>query len=360
MSHKSYSLILIGAALCFALASILFWHIVTKPAFYGYDSHGDLTRLGSFYIQPPLTHNIAYQKHHKELRDYLTEGSADQFSVLTIGDSHSDGVGGAYYQDYLADKYGISVINSAGTHKYNSWAQLNMLIDLGYLGQLGIKTVVFEIGERGVSTLTAPPSLPAVARKEYEKDRIAYKEASSRDMVPPYALLTTTMGSANVRFIKNRLYASNHEYSVSKDVYKEYLTIPAFTNTGQENVLYYYHDDLDYLTAKPDAVAINNTLNAISDKLATRGVKFIFFVVPDKSDVYFPYVARERNIPENNFIAELMPLPKTYEFIDSKKILRDAVAAGEQDLFWADDTHWSWKAQQHVGDAIATVLQNAD
>ena len=356
MTHKHFSLIILGAAFLCAAATILFWHAFTKSVFYGCDSHGDLSRIGSVTIEPPATKNIPYLKHHAELREYLTSDRTEKFDVLTIGDSFSDGVGGAYYQDYLADKYGIKIINSAGTKRYNSWYQLMLLYNLGYLEELGVKTVIFEIGERGVQNLQTLPAMPAITREEYEKDRRNYKEPTPYDMVPTYTIISTTMGSANIKFIKNKLYDKSHEFSAGEDVFKEKLTIPAFTNPGDERTLYFYHDDLNYLNANVSAAAVNDTLNRIDGKLKEKGIDLVFFAVPDKSDLYFPYIERERNIPENNFYANIRPLEKKYIFIDAKKLLRAAVAGGEQDLFWADDTHWSFKSQQIVGDEIYKAL----
>ncbi len=357
MNSKIFSLILLATTGIIALTTIFFWHFVTKPIFYGYDSHGDLSRLGSVAINPPLTHNITYKKHHTELRDYLATKSSAKFSVLTVGDSYSDGIGGAYYQDYLADKYDMSIINSAGTKRYNSWYQLLYLVQFGYLDELGIDTIIFEIGERGLPQLATVPPPPNISREEYEKDRMAYREPTAQDMVPPYALLTTTMGSANINFLKNRHYAQNHEYAASEKVFKEKLSAPFFTNAGAEDIIYFYYEDYLYLNGRPNYVAINDKLNDLSNKLAKKGIRFVFLPIPDKSDLYYPYFARDRGIAENDLFDAIGHLPKQYIFIDSKKVLREAAAKGEKDLFWADDTHWSFKAQQIVGEEIVKALK---
>ena len=360
MTHKNFSLLLLGVAGFFAAASVLFWHLAVRDTFYGYDSHGDLARIGSIEFAKPLTHNITYQKRHTELSEYILAESEEKFSVLTVGDSHSDGIGGAYYQDYLADRYDIAVINSAGTKKFNSGYQLFLLMKLGYVEKLGVKTIIFEVGERGVGQITGLPNFPEVSRKEYEKDRVSFVEPMGRDMVPPYVLLSTTMGSANVKFIKNRLRAAQDPFSAGEMVGKELLTISAFTNPGQENILYYYKDDLGYLSAKPNVAAINEAMNTLADKLADMDIKLIFLVIPDKYDVYFPYIAREQDLKENDFFAEFAPLPRRYVFIDTKSIVREAVARGEKDLYWADDTHTSFKVQQLIGDAVAEELLKND
>jgi hypothetical protein len=55
-------------------------------------------------------------------------------------------------------------------------------------------------------------------------------------------------------------------------------------------------------------------------------------------------------------------LPKEYLLIDTKAILAKAIEEGELDLFYQDDTHWTWKASQRIFSAVrfATPPAGAD
>ena len=45
-------------------------------------------------------------------------------------------------------------------------------------------------------------------------------------------------------------------------------------------------------------------------------------------------------------------LPKDYVFINTKKILLDELERGEKDVFFKDDTHWSWKASKAIFEKV--------
>jgi hypothetical protein len=44
----------------------------------------------------------------------------------------------------------------------------------------------------------------------------------------------------------------------------------------------------------------------------------------------------------------LRPLKKEYIFIDTKKILSPLLKQGVKDLYYSDDTHWSYKASEAI------------
>jgi hypothetical protein len=44
----------------------------------------------------------------------------------------------------------------------------------------------------------------------------------------------------------------------------------------------------------------------------------------------------------------LRPLPRRYTLIDTKAILAEELRKGVKDVYYADDTHWSWKASEAI------------
>ena len=78
----------------------------------------------------------------------------------------------------------------------------------------------------------------------------------------------------------------------------------------------------------------------------------------DKYDLYYPYIEDKENWQEKNLFAQFMKLPRNYVWIDTKTLLRRALEEEQtRDLYWADDDHYSWKAQQIIGDEIARQIQ---
>ena len=97
MTAKKFSTLFLGTILVLAIVSIALWNGVVSRTFRVPDGHGDLNRLGSVVYIPSDTPQYRPQQRHKEFRDYLQEGGTENFDVLTIGDSFSNGGGGAYY-----------------------------------------------------------------------------------------------------------------------------------------------------------------------------------------------------------------------------------------------------------------------
>jgi len=67
----------------------------------------------------------------------------------------------------------------------------------------------------------------------------------------------------------------------------------------------------------------------------------------DKYNLYSRFIV-DNPYPDSRFFEELRKLPKRYVFIDTKKLLLGELERGEKDLFYPDDTHWSWKAPKRI------------
>jgi hypothetical protein len=70
----------------------------------------------------------------------------------------------------------------------------------------------------------------------------------------------------------------------------------------------------------------------------------------DKYELYRDLVveADSARAPRSVFFQELRKLPKIYRFIDTKALLEEELKHGELDIYYADDSHWSWKAPQKI------------
>lgn len=95
----------------------------------------------------------------------------------------------------------------------------------------------------------------------------------------------------------------------------------------------------------------NDSLNTLAERLAGKGIRLCFMPTVDKYTLYSDYLVR-KPFPQSTFFEDLRKLPKHYTLIDTKAILAAEVAKGEKDVFYADDTHWSWKASRLIFDAV--------
>ena len=363
MSGKAFMKYVLALVLGMLMFQSLFWQLRTKDVFYGHDGHGDLARMEMLPMSPALTKNVPYGGSHTEFGDYLQGGQDEHYDVVTIGDSMSAGTGGAYYQDYLAERTGLSILNAirlnSGSTPYDVCQMMRLLLEYGYFDRIKPEYVILECGERMVGRHFASEflPLPSIDRGTFEKEYLAYKELGSKDIVPEHALISTTMAAANKTYLENMFRGAEVGTREGSLVRQAELSVPAFSNPGQEKLLLYFHEDRDYLIASPDARTVNDTVNNLAEELALRGIKLIFLVVPDKSDLYYPYIASEKPDHENSFYEDMAPLSKKYIFPETKAVLRRELAKGEQDLYWCDDTHWSQKGQKAVVEDLLQYLK---
>ena len=340
MSAKKYVLSYLAVMYIFMAGSLVFWGKVVQPAF----TQRDLNRLGSLAVTPSLTPDAKYSEHFTKFADYVKSGRRESFDVLTIGDSFSSGA----YQDYLVNNYGLKIINTPLTG--NCVEDLYMLCASGWLDEILPRVVILESVERSVQSRLGVTELEY--RPEVDSRDIAgmlrKKSASS-----PYRLVSPLTVQANMIYISHKLYHLCHPEKLSPEVYITQLDRPFFTNPGRENTLLHYWGDLEHLEHPLDAEMVNLNLNNAARILKAKGIKLVFFAGVDKYDLYYPYILDKKDRPENPFFQKMRNVQgKEYVFVDSLKPLREALAKGEQDVYWLGDTHWSWKGIKYVCDEM--------
>ena len=319
--------------------------------------HGDLSRLGSTNLmQTTLIRKPNYSKIHKEFRDYLNEDSHEQFDIITIGSSCSNGGGGAYYQDYITDTYGLKVLNVPCVNLQQPQIFAALAVK-GYIERVRPKYVILECVERyfpdiagwktDISEQMADKFLHEV--RSYDAD--VMNDNANKGFIP------LIMVRACVRLVLDRLYAMRHPDSISPQVMRAGLNEELFSGLKEPQTLYYYADDRNYLRGEFDIRNINESLNMVNKFAADNNVKFVFLGVPNKHSVYLPYIASDDMLPENNSFTRLEAAKKDYIFVNVKNILRELLSAERmKDLYWGDDTHWSYKAHKFVGDYLVNSL----
>lgn len=96
-------------------------------------------------------------------------------------------------------------------------------------------------------------------------------------------------------------------------------------------------------------------MNLLSKRLKEREIRLIVLPAPDKYDLYSDFI--ENNpFPKNKFFDYLRQLEKEYIFIDSKALLLEHINTGMQDVYFADDTHWSPIASKIIAKKIYEEL----
>jgi hypothetical protein len=310
---------------------------------------GDLARLG--YLKNskmPRKNLVDLPYQHVESKDYK-EGGID---LVTIGDSFSMGGGGgsnAYYQDFIASYSNLRVMNMptysvAGEEEGpDHFTTILRIANSGYLESLGVKYVLLQSVERGC--------IPNFARQfdfsvteDISRLRSYFARKENRHKLPDVAFLN----DGNFKFIANTLLYHLSDNAFGKKVYRRELS-RSFFSVPDDRILLFLGDEMRNIPkVRPaDIELMNQNLNKLADLLDKRGIKLIFMPCVDKYDLYSDYLVNNP-YPRSIFFEQLRMLPKRYLFIDTKSILAEELRKGEKDIFYADDTHWGWKAAKKI------------
>jgi len=353
-SYRKYASI----SLCFLGGFVLF-HLVTWKCFTEdlltnkYDG-GDLARLG--YQSGSKHYRTTYvdlPRRHLKMRDF----SGQHIDMLTIGDSFSIGGGrgrNPYYQDYIATINNLTVLNvtpypsSDLVMGCSPLSTLAILDNSGYLDIIKPRYVLIE-------------SLETLAPARFARPFTWDWSDSLTNVIRHYAAVTddwkplpevSFINDGNLDFYWRNLMYLYSDSAFGYNVFRRKMSQPLFSVRNEKDLLFYDFDlHVIPFTTSEKVVEINDTMNRIAEILTRKGIQLIFMPVVSKYDLYSEFIINNP-YPKSTFFEKLRPLPKNYMFIDSKSLLQEKLRKGEKDIFFADDTHWSWKASESIFEQV--------
>lgn len=328
---------------------IIVWIFFTSKIFSTDPHHvGDLSRM-SYQLD-----SIAFRdKRNITLPNkHITAGSyniGQDIDILTIGDSFFNaGAGGLnpFFQDYLATKTNLRILNIQSLKTgYSELDTINILYNSGWLDTLKPKAIIIETVQR--------LAIPRYARKYDFNKTMQYNEIKDDLLtdakwkkfleVPSVSFINT----GNYKFL---YYAFLYQYkeNAQKNVYKFKLTKELFNVKNKDSLLVYYDDIISARKVKTsDIELINHNFNMLADKLETKGIKLYFMVAANKFDAYYDCL-ENKGYAISDFFNILDSLEKKYYFINTLNILKPLIKDGVLDIYFADDTHWSYKASEAI------------
>lgn len=310
---------------------------------------GDLSRI-AYQIQSlhPRKNASTLPRKHIEFSDWKGE----KIDIVTIGDSFSNGGAGGlnpYYQDFIASHYNCTVLNINPTlFGENSIEAVNALYRSGLLDEIKPKAILIESVGRYITSRYAKPIVwdQNLSRNTIYAD---LKKGTWGDGKPQKEK-PLFISTANYKLpLYNFYYLMSPNAFDYSNAYKLSLKKPLFNVNAASTLLVYEHDITSLGTITPENISIiNNNFNHLADLLSNKKIHLYFMAAVDKYDLYHDYLESGSSYGKNPLFDLLRPMEKHYTFIDTKAILSDALQKGQKDIYYADDTHWSYLASDIV------------
>lgn len=346
ITYKAWTKIIIYFLTVFLLVNIIIWKAYTEDilSFAPY-YNGGLDRMGyivgsKYYRKPEST----LPRHHIENREYRGQ----HVDVLTIGDSFFNiRMNGRdfLYQDWLATLYDLSILNIQHLRGMDELSTVVVLLNSGYLDKVRPRMIIIESVER-YAILKFGGEIDFRQSKSLSEIKEYYKTAGYAENYPSVSFVNT----GNFKFIfYNVLYLFSDNAFFSK-VYVRDLNKSLFSVKKDKRLLFYF-EDLEYIPFATRATVgkLNDNLNKLAALLRDKGIVLVFMPAADKYNMYSEYIINNP-YSKSVFFELLRPLHKDYILVDTKAILSDLIGRGEKDVYYSDDTHWSWKAAKRIAE----------
>lgn len=358
MKHKSYFWILVLVVGAVVLFNFSTWLLATRTILSGNPLVGDLARMG--YLPEIVNLNKGDGAPGGKHLNYW-EYDGQEIEFVTLGDSFSQGGGETFYQDWLAAASGKTVLNLNEIFWYpklrNRLDPVANLLNDGFFDQIKPKYLVIQNVERLSETLIEAPEWETVERATQYRNFLEERKDKTRvDKIEKKGFLNTAAFKYCASVISYYFRGSDY----SKTVYSNSLSKDLFTGETPNKVAYFYQD-LEWArkSSADKAIKINDNINHLTRLLREKGIELIFLPSVDKYDLYRDFMV-DCDHEKSVLFESLRDLPKDYIYVDSKRILGRLLLEGEKDVYWQDDTHWSWKASREIARSIVAQISNQD
>lgn len=350
MCSKRYLQIFFLSFTIFISYHLIIWYLFTSKIFDTGDKQiGDLARM-SYQVDAlfPRKTETKIKFKHINKDNY----KAQQIDVITIGDSFFNaGAGGLnpYFQDYLAKYTKKNILNIQLNG--NSMDVINILINSGWLEKIKPTSIIIEsVGRKIVPRFSyfhdfnKTLDISEVDRKLFNKRWDIYKQDIN------------IISTANYKL---PFYSILYHYKVNahKNVYKLNLNQEMFSIKNYNKLLVYRGDiEKMHTFTNKNIESLNNNFNKLALKLQKLNIRLYFMPIVDKYDLYYDYIENNQ-YSKNNFFEILRPMKKSYHLIDTKDILLPLLESNTKDVFYSDDTHWSYIASDIVAKTISKEIK---
>lgn len=349
MSSKNFVKYFMVLVVLFLAFHIVMWETCTKYVLADPAKVGDLARLSYSEDLADKQHkdySIDLPKRHIKSSLYDYNKSID---LITIGDSFSNGRAKAknrFYQDYIATYSNINVLNIETSYKRHS-APLETVVYMlnsGLLDEIKPKYLLIESVERFTIQRLGKNRLNMELNTSKEQLKKFFKEHPYTLHIPENNMINT----GNYKALLYKILYKLRDDAYFSRIFKENLTKKMFSVGDGKKILIIREAITNTKKTNEDTIAIlNDNLNLLSDALKKKGIKLYYMPAVDKFNVYRKYIMNDK-LPKSTFFELLRKKKKDYAFIDTKKILSKKIDKGCMDVYYVDDSHWSYRASDEI------------
>lgn len=344
---KKYTYLTLTILLVFILMNAVIWKVWTEKILSTEYNGGDLARMG--YLPGSKLPRKNYDDlpvRHIEEPDY----HGQSIRVVTIGDSFSNGGGGGrnrYYQDYIASINQCGVLNIESYQGLDNITLAAILSNNGFLDRVRPKYLIVGASEKFCLSLYARPLDLSTT---YSVEQLGRLKRMGYNITPKSTI--TFINQGNFKFLFNALLYRFSDNAFFSKTYVLGLEKSLFSAKDADKLLF-FREDLRVIprTSEKSVAIVNDNLNKLADMLGKKGIRLYFLPSADKYNLYSGFVA-DNPYPPSTFFEELRKMPKQYTLIDTKAILLPELAKGVKDIYYPDDTHWSWKASKKIFETV--------
>ena len=342
MRYKQAALIFAAFIAIFVALNFIIWKMWTEDLLT--DDHcdgGDMSRLGYYPCSKDCRKNSNdLPRRHVSLKNYQG-GNVD---LVTIGDSFTNGGAGgrnAFYQDYIASINDFKVLNINRLVNQDILTTSSFLLNNGFFDTIKPRYLLISMAERGCGDLAGSIDF---------ESNVSQNEMAQLKIMDYYTKRprVSFINDGNMKFLLYGILRHFSDHAFFNDVYVRQMREPLFSVRSGKDLLFFKSKKF----FSPDEVArLNDNLNTFAKRLNKKGIRLIFMPCVDKYTLYSDFI-ESNPYPRSSFFEDIRPLTKRYLFIDTKAILMEELKRGEKDIFYADDTHWSWKAAKKIFETV--------
>lgn len=349
MNSKQFVKYFVVIVILFLVFHIIIWETMTKRVLEDVGKVGDLARLSYANDLADPAHydyTIDLPRRHIKSSEYDYNESID---LITVGDSFSNGRAKAknrYYQDYIATNSNINVLNIETTYNRGNTPLETVvyMLNSGLLDEIKPKYILVQTAERFVMQRFATGKLNTELNTTKEELKSFFKEH-------PYSLDLPSNNFINTGNYKALLYKLLYQFrndAYISRIFKLDLTKKLFS-VGDGKKILVIRESITNVnkTNKESIKTLNDNLNTLAKLLKEKEIKLYFMPSVDKFNLYRNYISNEK-LPRSSFFELLRAQNKDYVFIDTKEILSTKIEEGEIDMYYVDDSHWTYKSSSEI------------